>query len=118
MKIKGIIFGIVALLFLFPGCKKEVATTTNICVLVDVTDAKFQDENMIPETLPKLLKLMNLDKEKGGFSGGEIKFSLINEVSDFKSKLVKLKTAESGLLGENPLIRKDEVTAFLTKTEN
>ncbi|HKI89675.1 MAG TPA: hypothetical protein VKA38_11655, partial [Draconibacterium sp.] len=87
-------------------------------VLIDVTDAKFQDKNVVTETLPKLLKLMHLDKEKGGFSGGEIKFSLINEVSDSKSKLVKLNKAESGLLGENPLIRKDEVTAFFTKTEN
>lgn len=118
MKLKGFIIGIATLLILSQGCTKEMATTTNISVLVDVTDAKFQDENVVSETLPKLLKLMNLDKDKGGFSGGEIKFSLINEVSDSKSKLVKLNKAESGLLGENPLIRKDEVTAFLTQTEN
>ncbi|HKI88283.1 MAG TPA: hypothetical protein VKA38_04590 [Draconibacterium sp.] len=117
MKPAVFIISMVALL-LFAGCKKEKATTTNICVLVDVTDVKFQDETVVSETLPKLLKLMNLDKESGGFSGGEIKFSLINEVSDSKSKQVKLKTAESGLLGENPLIRKDEVTAFFTETEN
>jgi hypothetical protein len=118
MKLRRLILGAVILLFLSPACRKEIATTTNICVLVDVTDAKFQDENVVSETLPKLLKLMHLDRETGGFAGGEIKFSLINEVSDSKSKFVKLKTAESGLLGENPLIRKDEVTAFFTKTES
>jgi len=117
MKLKRFAIIIILLIFLSPGCKKEPAATTQICVLIDVTDKNFQDEKVVSETLPKLLKMMNLDKENGGFSGGEIKFSLINELSDSKSKTVKLKTAESGLLGENPLVRKDEVTAFYTQTE-
>lgn len=117
MKMQSILMGIVALVLLFQGCKKET-TTTSICVLIDITDAHFKGENVVSETLPKLLKLMHLNKRTGGFSGGEVKFSLINEISDSKSKTVKLNKAESGLLGENPLIRKDEVTAFISQTEN
>ena len=117
MKIQKFFILIMPLFLLFSGCKEETVTTTHICVLIDVTDKKFQDDNVVSETLPKLLKIMNLDKDNGGFSGGEIKFSLINEVSDAKSKTIKLKTAKPGLLGENPLVRKDEVTAFFTQTQ-
>ncbi len=117
MRIYQILIGAFLTCIMILGCEKEKVTNTNICVLIDVTDTRFQNETMVAETLPKLLKMMHLNKEEGGFSGGEIKFSLINEVSDSKSQKVKLKTAEPGLLGENPLIRKDEVSAFLTQTE-
>ena len=99
-------------------CKNEVVTTTEICVLIDVTDEKFQDKAFVSGNLPKYLKMMNLDKNTGGFSGGEIKFSLINEVSDSKSKTVKITTAETGMLGENPLNRKDEVDKFYAELES
>ena len=77
----------IALLFLFPlflmsSCKKEVAETTQICVLIDITDERFKDDDFVSENLPKFLILMKLDKNTGGYSGGEIKLSLINEVSD------------------------------------
>jgi hypothetical protein len=107
-----------SLTILLSACKTEVATTTQICVLIDVTDEKFHNENFVSENLPKYLKLMQLDQNSGGFSGGGIKFSLINEVSDSKSKTVKITTGETGLLGENPLNRKDEVDKFYAESEN
>ena len=100
------------------SCKNEVAKTTQICILIDVTDEKFQDKSFVSENLPKYLKLMHLDKNTGGFSGGEIKFSLINEVSDSKSKTIKITTGETGMLGENPLNRKDEVDKFYSELED
>jgi len=116
------IFQRFALLFLLPlflmfSCKKEVVETTQICVLIDITDERFKDDNFVSENLPKFLKLMKLDKNTGGFSGGEIKLSLINEVSDSKSKTVKLTTGETGMMGENPLNRKDAVDKFYTELE-
>lgn len=99
------------------SCKEEKVTTTQICVLIDVSDERFKNENYVAENVPKLLTLMNLDKQSGGFSGGEIKLSLINEVSDSKSKIVTLEAGETGLMGENPLNRKDQVTKFYTKLE-
>lgn len=112
--------GILSILtiILLSACKNEVATTTQICVLIDVTDEKLQDESFISVNLPKYLRLMQLDKNTGGFSGGEIKFSLINEVSDSKSKTIKITRGETGLLGENPLNRKDEVDKFYTELES
>jgi len=117
------IFRRIALLLLLPlfisiSCKKEVADTTQICVLIDITDERFKDDNFVLENLPKFLKLMKLDKETGGYSGGEIKLSLINEVSDSKSKTIKLATGETGMMGENPLTRKDAVEKFYTDLEN
>ena len=94
------------------SCNKEETQNTQICVLIDVTDNKFKDDNFINENLPKFLKLMKLDQKNGGFSGGEIKLSLINEVSDSKSKSIKLAVGESGMMGENPLNRRDEVNRF------
>ena len=102
----------VVLLILFISCTEEKTQTTNICVLIDVTDERFKDENFISENIPKYLTLMGLDKNTGGYSGGEIKLSLINEVSDSKSKTIKIQAGKTGLMGENPLNRKDEVDRF------
>ncbi|WP_167605195.1 hypothetical protein [Maribellus sediminis] len=114
MKIK---YSIIALLLvlIFSSCKKQEVQYTQVCVLIDVTDEKFRDDNFVTENLPKFLKLMKLDQESDGFSGGEIKLSLINEVSDSKSKTIKIATAETGMLGENPLNRRDEVQRFSTE---
>ena len=102
---------------LFFSCTEEKTSTTNICVLIDVSDKRFKNQDYVKENVPKLLHLMNLDKQTGGFSGGEIKLSLINEVSDSKSKTVKIEKGETGLMGENPLNRKDQVTKFYTQLE-
>ncbi|QGY42467.1 hypothetical protein GM418_01995 [Maribellus comscasis] len=107
----------ILLLFTFASCKTEVAKTTDICVLIDVTDEKFRDENFVSESVPKLLKLMKLDKENGGYSGASIKLSLINEISDSKSKTAKIKAGETGMMGENPLNRRDEVVKFCEQFE-
>ena len=112
------IFLFLFVLLNFGSCKNEIAKTTQICVLIDVTDERFKNEKFVAENLPKLLQLMHLDQKTGGFSGGEIKLSLINEVSDSKSKTVKIKTGVTGLMGENPLNRKDEVEKFYKELEN
>lgn len=109
----------VIILLLFSSClKEEPSKSTHICVLIDVTDERFKDDNFVNENLPKILKMMNLDKETGGYSGGEVKLSLINEVSDSKSKTIKIEKAETGLMGENPLNRRDQVKKFYTDLES
>ncbi|MEN8117831.1 MAG: hypothetical protein ABFS16_12670 [Bacteroidota bacterium] len=112
-----IIFSTLTFMVMLISCKTETPQNTAVCVLIDVTDERFRDDNFTSENLPKLLSLMKLDKETGGFSGGEIKLSLINEVSDSKSKTVKIEVAETGMLGENPLNRKDEVERFYNELE-
>lgn len=111
-------FAILVLLTTFFSCNKEEVQNTQICVLIDITDEKFRDENFVDDNLPKLLSLMKLGKENSGFSGGEIKLSLINEVSDSKSKTIKLAVAETGMMGENPLNRRDEVNRFSTELKD
>jgi hypothetical protein len=100
------------------ACQEEIVSTTQINVLIDVTDKRFEDKSFVSENLPKFLQIMNLNKETGGYSGGEIKLSLINEVSDSKSKTVKIGSAKTGLMGENKLNRKDEVDRFYGNLEN
>lgn len=111
-------FAVFVLLTTLFSCNKEEVQNTRICVLIDVTDEKFRDENFVDDNLPKLLSLMKLGKESSGFSGGEIKLSLINEVSDSKSKTIKLEVAETGMMGENPLNRRDEVNRFSTELKD
>lgn len=107
------------ILLLFSSClNDDPSKSTQICVLIDVTDERFKDENFVTENLPKILQMMNLDKETGGYSGGEVKLSLINDVSDSKSKTVKIEKAETGLMGENPLNRRDEVQKFYADLES
>lgn len=105
------------LIFVLNSCKNEIAHTTQIGVLIDVTDERFKDENFVQNNLPKLLKIMHLDKQTGGFSGGEIKLSLISDISDSKSKTIKIETGKTGLMGENPLTRKDQVAKFYNELE-
>lgn len=105
------------LLALFISCKTETPENTAITVLIDVTDERFKDDNFAAENLPKILKLMKLDKESGGFAGGQVKLSLINEVSDSKTKTVKIAVGENGMMGENPLNRLDEVKRFYMDLE-
>jgi len=111
MNYKQYIFIFILTLLLF-SCKKQEVQNTQICVLIDVTDEKFRDESFTNENLPHFLKLMKLDSEEGLYSGGEIKLSLINEISDSKSKSIRIDPAETGMLGENPLNRRDEVNRF------
>lgn len=117
MKGSKFIYTIIFFLFIFNSCKEEKVTSTQICVLIDVSDKHFKEENFVVENTPRFLELMGLNKNTGGFSGGEIKLSIINEVSDSKSKTVKIAAAKTGLLGENPLNRKDEVNRFYTDLE-
>lgn len=106
------IFYLILTLILTSCGEKEKVQNTQICVLIDVTDEKFKDSNFVNENLPKFLNLMKLDEKTGGFSGGEIKLSLINEISDSKSKSIKIEAAKTGMMGENPLNRKDAVNRF------
>lgn len=117
MKIRRLI--ILAVLFLIiSSCEEQEVQHTQICVLIDVTDEKFKESSFVEADLQKLLKLMKLDDESDGYSGGEIKLSLINEVSDSKSKSISISAAETGMLGENPLNRRDEVERFRLELEN
>lgn len=111
------IYLIFIFLLIWSSCKEEKVITTQICVLIDVSDVRFKNENYVSENVPKLLTLMKLDKQSSGFSGGEIKLSLINEISDSKSKTIKIKSGVTGLMGENPLNRRDEVEKFKTELE-
>lgn len=117
MKQLQIIISIFALLSLLISCKTETPQNTAISVLIDVTDEGFKDDHFIAENLPKFMALMQLDSETGGFSGGKIKLSLINEVSDSKSKTIKIAMGETGMMGENPLNRLDEVKRFYSELE-
>ncbi|WP_340111126.1 hypothetical protein [Maribellus mangrovi] len=117
MKIKSYIYALV-LVLIGISCQNEEVQNTQICVLIDVTDEKFKDDTFVEDNLPKFLRLMKLDAEDGGYSGAEIKLSLINEVSDSKSKTVKIAPAETGMQGENPLNRRDEVQRFSQDLKN
>ncbi len=115
LKIRNLLFMV---LLILGSCKEVKVKTTQICVLIDVTDERFKEENFVTENVPKYLNLMGLEKETGGYSGGEIKLSLINEISDSKSKTLKITSGKTGLMGENPLNRKDEVERFYTDVED
>jgi hypothetical protein len=117
MKRIQIIFSIIAFAIFFSSCKTETPQKTAISVLIDVTDERFKNDNFVDENLPKFMSLSKLDSETGGFSGGEIKLSLINEVSDSKSLTVKIEVGETGMMGENPLNRLDEVKRFYSDLE-
>lgn len=110
----------IILLLILPlhfACKTEIPQTSAVTVLIDVSDERFKDDQFSKENLPRFLDLMKLNREAGGYSGGEIKFSLINEVSDSKSKSAKIAAGKTGVMGENPLNRKDEVNRFCDEIE-
>lgn len=107
----------VGFLFLISCNEIKEPDYTAINVLIDVTDEGLQHQKFAQENINEFLKLMQLDKNTGGYSGGEIKLSYINEVSDSKSKTIKIEKGKPGLMGENPLTRKDEVNKFVRSLE-
>lgn len=109
---------VLVVLFAISCIKNEQPRYTQLSVLLDVTDEHLKNDRFVAENLPGFVEMMNLDKQTGGFSGGEIKLSFINEVSDSKSKTIKIAKGDPGLMGENPLTRKDEVTRFYKKLED
>ena len=89
---------VLVVLFSFSCVKNEQPQYTQISVLMDVTDEHLKNENFVAENLPGFMEMMNLDKQTGGFSGGEIKLSFINEVSDSKSKSIKIESQGMAIL--------------------
>ncbi|MBN1822019.1 MAG: hypothetical protein JW833_14960 [Prolixibacteraceae bacterium] len=105
-------------IILVSSCKKEVPPTTGITVLIDVSDEKFRSPDFVSGNTASILKIMKIDNDEGKFAGGSVKFSLINDISDSQSQQVSLKTGKPGLMGENPLIRNDEVNKFISDIES
>jgi hypothetical protein len=95
------------------GCESNSdAKFSDVYILIDVTDKSFRDNNIILESVPKILNKMNIDPDKLGMSGGEVKIFTINDLSETKSLTVKLPQGVEGLLGQNPLDRQDEIKKF------
>jgi len=118
MKPQSLIISLCALLVFLSSCKEEIPPSTGIYILIDVSEEKFKNPEFVSGNTSSILKLMNLDKEADGFAGGEVRFSLINDISDSKSARVAINPARPGILGENPLVRKDEVERFRTSLES
>ena len=98
---------------LFYGCgDTQKVKLSDVYIMIDVTDKDFKDENVISESVPKILKKMNIDPTKADMAGGEIKIFTINDLSETKSTTVKLAQGLEGLLGQNPLDRQDEIKKF------
>ena len=81
-------------------------------VFVDVTDSVFRSAPHYVSDVPLILRKMNIDTLKGGNDGGELRLFLINNLSESKSRVRQLKKGISGLLGDNPLDRIDEIKKF------
>jgi hypothetical protein len=81
-------------------------------VFVDVTDSLFRSPSRYLPDIPVMLHKMNIDTAKGGYDGAELRLFLINDLSESKSTARRLEEGNSGMMGENPLDRLDEVRKF------
>ena len=100
------------LLSLVAACTSREHRTTAVYVFVDVTDSLFRHAATYRGDLDQILKLMSVDTLRGGPDGGEVRVFLISDLSESKARSRQLAPGVTGLLGQNPLDRLDEVRAF------
>lgn len=55
---------------------------------------------------------MKVDQVHGGYSGGQVRLFLINDISESKFRNIVLEEGHPGLLGQNPLDRIDVIKVF------
>jgi len=108
-----VVAGLLFLCFL-QGCgESEPALTTEVYVFIDVTDSiHLGNKAQYHKSLDEILDKMGVDTASAQPAGGEVKFFLLDDVSNSISKKAYLSTASSGLLGENPFDRMDEIKQF------
>jgi hypothetical protein len=100
------------------GCPGNKPKHTNIYILVDVTDSLFKDNQILVDSVPKILNKIGVSTTTGGDAGGETKIFVINDLSDSPSVSVKLNSDPGGLLGANPIDRTDEIKVFETNLKS
>jgi len=105
---------IVLFLFIvFYSCNTEQAEKyTDVYVFIDITDSASVQASTYQSSIPEILKTIGVDTSSGGYSGGEVKFFLINDISNSQSEKIVLKRGNKGLLGQNPFDRLDEIKDF------
>ena len=105
---------ILTILSTLQGCKNELSETefTNIYILIDVTESKLVEGSLLQSSISEILQTIDVSTSHGGVAGCEIKIFTINDLSNSKSITVKLQPGMSGLLGQNPLDRIDEIKTF------
>jgi len=94
------------------ACEGEKPSLCTVYVFLDATEAKYREANHYLSDLPIILRKMNVDTVHGGNNGAEVRFFLINDLSESKSKVRLLSQGVSGMMGQNPLERRDEIKKF------
>ncbi len=98
--------------FCLLGCTEEKPKFTTVYVFIDATESLFRSPSHYLPDIPSILRMMNVDTVKGGYNGAELRLFLINDLSETKSTVRRLEVGVSGMLGQNPLDRLDEVKKF------
>jgi hypothetical protein len=117
MKIKVTIIVLFFLIILF-SCSKEKEKYTDVYVFIDVTDSTSLQTDNYQSSIPEILKAIGIDTISGGYSGGEVKFFLIDDISNSKSEKIVIKRGNPGVLGQNPFDRMDEINNFKNGLKN
>lgn len=113
---------ILALLTVFSlyGCNNDQKTikSTSIYLFIDLTDTAFRDLKTYLPDLPIIMDKIGVDTISGGFNGGEVKIFLIGNVSQTRHETINLKVGTSGLLGQNPIERIEDIKKFYRDLNN
>lgn len=100
----------------FSNCGTE-EKFTEVYVLIDVTDKTLKENKAVNQSIPKILKKIGVSSQNGGYSGGEVKLFLINELSESISSTFRIEKGVQGMLGDNILDRQDKIKEFESKLD-
>lgn len=106
------IFPASLLLLSISNCKPVVVLNSEVSLLYDITEKSYIDSIRFKNDLQTLLSMVVQDSTQSEKYSGEIRFSALNELSQNAAIVVNLPADDSGILGSNPYVRKEQVQSF------
>ncbi|MCC6283650.1 MAG: hypothetical protein IT262_23800 [Saprospiraceae bacterium] len=94
------------------GCGTSRPYTTAVSVLCDVSEKEYTDSAGYRKDRAMFTGFIVGDTSKPGNEGGYIRLTALNALSQNTVHSATLPSPEAGILGSNPLNRKDEINAF------
>lgn len=115
--IRNSIFVAITILFFSCGESKEIKHI-DISLFIDVTNGNTINESQVDNLIERIFSYSDISLDTGGDNTVDFVVYELNQVSESTSIKFHLEPGVSGLLGQNPLDRIEEIKAFDEQIRN
>lgn len=103
---------LLSVLLLHTACSTEKPNNISVSLFIDVTSGKTISENEVENLINRLFSYAEISLITGGDNSVDFAVYQLNQLSESVSVKFHLEPGVSGLLGQNPLDRIEEIKAF------